>query len=186
MQVLKDEIRNRILVAAENMFYQNGFKNTTTRSIAKEVGISVSNLYLYYDNKEAIFHAITDGFYKFFVEGLEAFLAHKDKDIRNIDVSHAVFKIIKTDQKKFVILADKSQGTKYEGFKIQITEILIKHIQDQLKREFAGDGLIIQILASNFIQGLVEIAKNYKDEAQLENSIGILFKYHMDGMRHLI
>lgn len=61
MQVLKEEIRKKILNAAENIFYQKGFRGATTRSIANEVGISVSNLYLYYENKEAIFYGVTDG-----------------------------------------------------------------------------------------------------------------------------
>lgn len=100
MQVLKDEIRNKILVVAENMFYKKGFKDTTTRSIANEVGISVSNLYLYYENKEAIFYGVTEGFYKYFINNLETFFHHHDKNIKmEVSISKLIQKIIITHQK---------------------------------------------------------------------------------------
>jgi AcrR family transcriptional regulator len=188
MQILKDEIRNKILVVAENMFYQKGFKETTTRSIANEVGISVSNLYLYYENKESIFYGITDGFYKYFITGIETFLDHHDENASMaIKISHFMKKVITIDQKKFVIIAAKSQGTKYEGFKQQIIEILNKHMKEQVNKHLVQDELILYILAQIFIEGIIEIAsKDYKDVCWLKNSINTLIKYHMDGMKHLM
>ncbi|SNT30645.1 transcriptional regulator, TetR family [Anaerovirgula multivorans] len=187
MQILKDEIRNKILDVAENLFYQNGFRDTTTRSIANEVGISVSNLYLYYENKEAIFYGVTDRFYEYFVSGFEAFLDHHDKNITmDVCISHYIRKIISTDQKKFVIITDKSQGTKYEGFKQQIISILSNHMKTQLNNNLVQDELVIYILAKNFFEGIIEIAKNYKNEHWLESNINTLVKYHMKGMGELM
>lgn len=187
MQILKDEIRNKILNVAENIFYQNGFRDTTTRSIANEVGISVSNLYLYYKNKEAIFYGVTDGFYEYFVNGFKTFVNYHDKNNEiNIDISHVFQKIIKANQKKFVIIADKSRGTKHERFKEQIVSILNNHMKSQVNKDLIEDELIIYILAKNFIEGIIEIAKNYKDDVWLEKSINTLVLYHMNGMKHLM
>ena len=188
MQVLKDEIRNKILAAAEDMFYEKGFKETTTRSIAAEVGISVSNLYLYYENKEATFYAVTDGFYSYFIKGAKKFMNHKDAENNKIDeeLSNLIMKIIITDQKKFVIIADKSQGTKYEDFKMQLVKIVQNHMKEQVNKELVQDDLITYILAKNLIEGIIEIAKNYKDKVWLENSIKTLVCYHMNGMKNLM
>lgn len=187
MQILKDEIRNKILVIAEAMFYQKGFKETTTRAIATEVGISVSNLYLYYENKEAIFHGVIDEFYKYFINGLETFFDHHDETIKmKVFISKFIQKIIINDKKKFVILSDKSQGTKYEGFKQQIITILNNHMKAQVNNDLVQDELILYILSKNFIEGIIEIAKHYKDERWLENSINTLVTYHMKGMEHLM
>lgn len=187
MQVLKDEIRNKILTVAEDMFYIKGFKSATTRSIADEVGISVSNLYLYYANKEAIFYGVTDGFFNYFINGLETFLGHDDSDKeKDIEINHVLQKIIISDQKKFVILTDKSEGTKYEGFKHQMIMMLSKHMSSQVKKGIVQDNLIIYILAKNFIEGIIEIAKNYKDEKWLEDNMKILVSYHMHGMKHIM
>ena len=187
MQILKDEIRNKILEAAENIFYEKGFKETTTRSIANEIGISVSNLYLYYKNKEAIFYGVVDEFYRYFVNGLERFFDHHDKNIQmTVSISELIQKIIINDQKKFVIISDKSQGTKYEGFKQQVITILNNHIKAQVNKALVQDELILYILSKNFIEGIIEIAKHYKDERWLENSINTLVTYHMNGMKHLM
>ena len=187
MQILKNEIRNKILIVAENTFYQKGFKETTTRNIATDVGISVSNLYLYYNNKEAIFHGVIDEFYEYFINGLETFFDHHDKNIKmTICISNFIQKIIINNQKKFVILLDKSQGTKYEGFKQQIITILNNHMKVQVDKDLVQDELILYILSKNFIEGITEIAKHFKDKHWLENSINTLVTYHMEGMEHLM
>ncbi|URS74494.1 TetR/AcrR family transcriptional regulator [Clostridium ljungdahlii] len=36
--------------------------------MAKAVGISVSNLYLYYENREVIFTGVVDEFYEYFIK----------------------------------------------------------------------------------------------------------------------
>ncbi|EKQ51490.1 MULTISPECIES: TetR/AcrR family transcriptional regulator [unclassified Clostridium] len=187
MQILKDEIRNKILSIAENMFYQKGFKETTTRSIANEAGISVSNLYLYYENKEAIFYGVIDNFYEFFMNDFEKFFNHNDKNTEmNTTISNLIKRIIVTSHKKFVIITDKSQSTKYEGFKQQIITILNDHMKVQINKNLVQDELILSILSKNFIEGIIEIAKHYEDELWLEKSIRTLVKYHMEGMKHLM
>lgn len=187
MQVLKDEIRDKILKAAENIFYEKGFKDTTTRSIAKEVGISVSNLYLYYENKEAIFIGVVDEFYKYFIKSIEKFFNHQDENIEvSISISSLIEKVIIDHGKKFVIISDKSQGTKYEGFKQHIIMTLNNHMNTQVNKSLVKDELILYILSKNFIEGIIEIAKHYKDERCLQSSINTLVTYHMNGMAHLM
>lgn len=187
MQILKDEIKNKILQVAENIFYEKGFKETTTRSIASQVGISVSNLYLYYENKEAIFIGVIDDFYRDFINSLERFFVHEDKDMNmSTSISTFIQKIIIKDQKKFVIITDKSQGTKYEGFKEQIIGILNNHIKEQVNKDLVQDDSILHILSKNFIEGIIEIAKHYKNDKWLVNSINTLVTYHMKGMEHLM
>ncbi|MBV7271837.1 TetR/AcrR family transcriptional regulator [Clostridium sp. PL3] len=187
MQVLKDEIRNKILLVAEDIFYEKGFKEATTRNIANEVGISVSNLYLYYENKAAIFYGVINEFYKLFMNGLKNFFDHNDNDIEmSVYISAFIEDIVMNNRKKFVIISDKSQGTKYEGFKQQIITALNCHINTQVKKDLVQDQLILYILSKNFIDGIIEIAKNYKDEHWLKNSINILVTYHMNGMKPLM
>lgn len=187
MQVLKDEIRDKILKAAENIFYEKGFKDATTRSIAKDVGISVSNLYLYYENKEAIFIGVIDEFYRYFINSIEKFFGHHNGNIENpISISSVIQKVIINDRKKFVIVSDKSQGTKYEDFKQHVIMALNNHMKMQMNKSLVKNELILYILSKNFIEGIIEIAKHYKDELWLENSINTLVTYHMNGMAHLM
>lgn len=58
MQHTKEEIRNRILEAAEIEFDENGYAGASIRKIVTRAGTSLGNLYRYYANKEELFLSI--------------------------------------------------------------------------------------------------------------------------------
>lgn len=186
MQVLKDDIRNKILFVSEDMFYEKGFNETSTRSIADAVGISVSNLYLYYKNKEAVFAGVIDDFYKNYINGFHTFIDHKDNSDMQMNLGRMLQQIIASDPKKFVILMDKSGSTRYEGVKNQIIENLLLHIKSQLRKDSEYDELVISIIIHNFFEGIVEIAKQYKNEIWLEKAFKTFVMYHMTGISQFI
>ena len=55
MQVLKDDIKRRILDVARQEFYNRGFTRASMRDIASKVGVGVGNLYNYYRSKDDLF-----------------------------------------------------------------------------------------------------------------------------------
>ncbi|MCR5003481.1 MAG: TetR/AcrR family transcriptional regulator [Bacteroidales bacterium] len=55
MQVLKADIEKRILVVSKKLFQEKGFRDTTTRDIAKAADITLSNLYHYFKSKDELF-----------------------------------------------------------------------------------------------------------------------------------
>lgn len=59
-QSLSLDKKSKILQAAKVRFLHYGVSKTTTRDIAEDVGISVSNLYLYFEHKREIVLAIAD------------------------------------------------------------------------------------------------------------------------------
>ena len=183
MQILKDEIRERILASAEGLFYEKGFRETTTRAIANEVGISVSNLYLYFRNKEIILDSLIEAFCASFMHDMRQFFAHRDETEKDIAIGVMLRKIIVEDRKKFVIAVEKSQGSKYADFKDQLIALLRGHILRQIKEEISRDSIIPLIIAKNFIEGIMEIAKNYENEEGLEKRLRLFATYHMSGMQ---
>lgn len=60
MTIPSDEKRQVIRQIATRLFVHQGFENTTTRDIAKEVGISNAALYYYFDSKEELLYQILD------------------------------------------------------------------------------------------------------------------------------
>lgn len=56
-QVLKPEVRERILGAALAAFARGGYATTTMQDIASGAGVAVANLYRYYPSKEELFEA---------------------------------------------------------------------------------------------------------------------------------
>lgn len=52
---MKEGIKIEILKVAKEEFFNKGFSKTSMRVIAKKVGITFSNIYYYYKNKDALF-----------------------------------------------------------------------------------------------------------------------------------
>jgi len=61
----KEEMRALILDAARNLFLEKGYYETSIRNIAEKIEYSPSTIYLYYKEKDEIFHALhQEGFLK--------------------------------------------------------------------------------------------------------------------------
>ena len=58
MQVLKADIRSRVLTVARQQFERKGYSKTSMREIAESAGIGVGNIYNYFTNKDELFHEV--------------------------------------------------------------------------------------------------------------------------------
>ena len=58
MQVLKEDIRGRILAVAGQQFGQKGYSKTSMREIAGAVGVGVGTIYNYFTNKDELFREV--------------------------------------------------------------------------------------------------------------------------------
>ena len=58
MQVLKEDIRGRILTIARQQFEKKGYSKTSMREIAGVVGVGVGNIYNYFRSKDELFHEV--------------------------------------------------------------------------------------------------------------------------------
>lgn len=188
MQVLKKDIQDNIITIAKRLFYNQGFGDTSMRQIADEVDMSVSNLYKYFKNKEDLFSEIVKGYYTQYLANFKKFVSHEEKDNFGSDSNHllaqTIFHSIKTDHVTFVLLMDKSKGTKYAKFKDEVASLLGEHILQGIsatnKQEY-----MVRFLVRNFFNGIVEIAKDYKNDKWAFQNLTILVKYHMSGMQSL-
>lgn len=77
---LEDDRRYQILEAAKACFFQYGFARTRMEDIARAASISRSNLYNFFDNKEAIFVAVGKHLFDLSIERAGAAL-QQDGDI---------------------------------------------------------------------------------------------------------
>jgi len=65
-----EQLRQRIVAAADQLFYQQGYENTSFSDIADEVGISRGNFYYHFKTKDEILNAVIETR----VTGIEAML----------------------------------------------------------------------------------------------------------------
>ena len=71
MQVLKENVKEKIYQTAIEEFYKKGFLKAKMQDIAKKAGISVGLIYSYYNNKEYLFAAIAEPIYKEIIQSIE-------------------------------------------------------------------------------------------------------------------
>jgi AcrR family transcriptional regulator len=185
MQVLKPEIKNKILNVSEQMFFKKGYLKTSTRDIAKKSGISVSNLYKYFKNKEDLFYEITSFFYNNFKKDFNNFINHENENFNLNKIELVVNKlaeIIKNNRIKFVIIFNKSEGTKYENSISELIQIFENHIIENIIKDLIDDFHFLSIIAKNFFMGILDIAKNYKNNQWVDKNLRSLVKYHVAGI----
>ncbi|WP_255314425.1 TetR/AcrR family transcriptional regulator [Bacillus sp. FJAT-26390] len=54
-----EETKRSIIAAAEKLFGERGYESVTIREIAKEAGCSHTTIYIYFQDKEALLHALS-------------------------------------------------------------------------------------------------------------------------------
>lgn len=124
MQTLKSDIRKRILVVSKKLFLKKGYRGTTTRDIAREAGVTLSNLYHYYSSKDELFCQLL----KPATDALDSLLderhGHQGYDIAEIQAEgyaeaslEEYMGIIRRHRSALKLLLFHAQGSSLEGFK---------------------------------------------------------------------
>lgn len=79
-----EERRAQIVAAARSLFAAEGTDNVSMRKIAKQVGITQAAIYQHFENKEAIFFVIIEGFFADLLAALEAAIAQETEPLRRL------------------------------------------------------------------------------------------------------
>ncbi len=191
MQVLKENVKEKIYQAAIEEFYKKGFLKAKMQDIAKKAGISTGLTYSYYNNKEDLFAAIVEPIYKEILQPLENEKGRDSEigDPVNLFEQESAFilQLLRQKREVFLILIDHSKGTKFEKAKDQIINVIKEHIKRQLSPKvnsqiFKIDEAFYHILANNFIEGLLEIARHYQGSLWAENMLKLLTHQYFYGV----
>ena len=156
MQVLKDELRHKILLESEHLFLQRGYDRTSLQMIADKVNISKSNLYHYFKNKEELFYELTE-------EVLSLLLAEKYG---------------------LLLIMEQANGTRYENLRPVMIELIASKIVPMLADE-ENSPMMAQIMARNLVDGTVHILKNRVRPSEVRAGLNQLITYHTQGMHAL-
>ena len=188
-QVLKDEVRSRILTAAEAVFYEKDYRSAKLTEIADRAEVPVALIYTYFKNKEDLFDTIVDSVYVNCESALSEEEALKDgaASERFNQVGERYIHELIRERKKLIILMDNSSGTKHEKAKSELIQQIQKHIELGLRRQSKEeyDPMLAHILASNFTEGLLEIARHYQSERWAGNMLRTLAKCYYKGVESL-
>lgn len=190
MQVLKDELRHKILLEAQHLFLQRGYARTSLQMIADKVNISKSNLYHYFKSKEDLFYELTDGA----AEGLKKLILRLRDKRFNPRTGQREYQVLLTEEVLSLLLAEKyglllileqAQGTRYESLRPGMIDMLAAKIAPLLADE-DNCLLLAQIMAQNLLDGIVLILKNRVRPREVRMNLNRLVEYHTKGMDALL
>ena len=128
MQVLKEEVRQRILKSAKREFRKNGYERSSMRSIATNAKMTVGNLYRYYRCKEDLYGAIIGKLYDE-INKLKSGLPD-NPDTRLTFLLENFKELQKTYSAEWLSLFGGSTGTKYSKITDSIHDILSKTLKE--------------------------------------------------------
>jgi AcrR family transcriptional regulator len=66
----RDDLRQKILTAATELFLDNGYESVSMRKIAEKIEYAPSTIYLYFQDKDAICSAIASEAFEHLIQGL--------------------------------------------------------------------------------------------------------------------
>lgn len=201
MQVLKDDIRRRIVEVARQEFFQLGFTKASMRSIASKVGVGVGNLYNYYHGKDDLFRTVLAPavsacyamFDKYHGEYGQDAVSMTQEDYLHSAVSDYMM-ILKGNRSLLKILLFKAQGSSLENFKSEFAD----RATVQVKSWFANRKLLhpeMNINVSDFMihfhtvcmfAMFEELLTHRIRTVEMERVIEEYIKFEIYGWKHIL
>lgn len=189
MQVLKEEVRERILAAAVQVFYEKDFRSAKMQDIAKLADVSASLLYSYFENKEKLFEDVVSSApfdFDRIAREEELIIADTPSERYQTAAEGPLLNML-AHHKLLVILIDKSQGTAYEHAKDDFVESIERHIRYMMNKRavLRYPDLLAHVLASNFVESLMEVARHYSSENEAREMLALIAQCYYEGVNSL-
>ncbi len=200
MQVLKDYVRNNIMSSARSEFLVKGYTKASMRDIAENAGITVGNIYRYYESKEYLFESIveptfneiTELFHQIHIEPNSPRTRETYLSFRDVFTTQ-LMKILRDNQEEMMILVKCSDGTRYKNVRSQFSDIIEAKVQyfireaTQEKNAEFDKRMISKVVSKSVVDGLTEmlVQNGLKDLGKLEKDIKALMDLYFShfGMR---
>lgn len=203
MPCLKEEIKQSILSSALVNFREQGYTGASMRVIAKNAGISLGNVYHYFENKNDLFNALVEPVYRSyitFINDIDKLLKFGDGSEEGIDSNSNISEVNRIKEKlleicedhyiELLILMDKSSSTKYEDAKQVLIMLLDKILTKKFLPYMKDSGIysrdITYIYSASFIESICIILRKYDGGVQIRLLIDHLIKMFFEELEKRI
>jgi AcrR family transcriptional regulator len=193
-QVLKKELRERILAAALEVFAAQGYAAATMAAIAERAGLGTASLYRYYPGKAELFEAAIP---TELVEGFAELLTRRVRALGTSSLNAAdpsseeMLRFWIQHRLAVVILLDRAEGTAYAHFGEQFVDTLVHLSLEQLSAAHTGASLgeptrfVLRRIFENTRRMLASILEQHVHEHEIRQAIETFWAYQIAGLRGL-
>jgi AcrR family transcriptional regulator len=191
-QVLKEEVRARMLEAALTVFAREGCAGATMAAIAAQAGAGAASLYRYYSSKEALFAAAIP---PEVLQDLGLLLERRVRALARAApgspdrTGEEMFAFLRAHRLAMVVLLDRAQGTAHEGFGARFVESLVRLTAEGLREAHPGlavrgpDRFVLRLIFDNARRALAAILAAHEDERALREALQAFWSYQVAGLR---
>lgn len=196
-QILKEELRARILAAALEVFATRGYTGATMTAIAERAGLGTASLYRYYPGKAELFDAVVtpelaarfEALLERRVRGLAPAVAGEAP--RGGDAADEMLRFWIAHRLAVVILLDRAADTAYAHYGERFVDLLVSGTLAQLRA--AHPGLRVPATARFVLERIFEATRRtlaailaaHADERPLREAIEAFWSYQIPGLAGL-
>jgi len=197
------ETKEKLLISAKKEFLEKGYMKSSLRSICKEAGVTTGALYFFFKDKEDLFTSLvdqplnmlfemTDHYYNKGLESKElmseALNGNYEEDLM---VSRVVIAFLYQYYDEFMLLIQKSQGSKYENCFDEFIALAERHyrlLADEFSKAKGLNGIddhIIHWISHMQIESVVHTLVHNKSEAEAVKNFETVTRYLIAGWMSL-
>ena len=202
MQILKDDIRQRILATAREEFIAHGVRSTSIRTVARKAGIAAGNVYNYFSSKDDLLREVL----RPLIAALHRhILSHNEERHLSIEVFDALDfqneyigamkRMVRLYRPELRLLLFNAEGTSLAGYKERIVEHQLKTGKEYLRLMKARyphinidiSPFFLHIASSMWVNIFCELVEHEDyDESEVNRALEQYAAYSMAGWRELM
>lgn len=186
VQVLKPEVRDRIVAAACEEFFARGYDGASMTGIARRARVSTSNIYRYFPDKSALFDAaLPDELIERHDELLDERIAALLEPIDATDAATELLDFWLEHRLAIAILLDHTGDTTRAGYRHQFVERLVHHVTSQLDTTPSPARLaVLRVVFDNTRRAIAHILRT-DDADTIRDMIETFWSYQIPGLAGL-
>ena len=196
-QVLKPEVRARILDASLRVFAELGFARATMATIAERAGLGSASLYRYYASKGELFDTVITSelaseFERLLVKRVRALAQASARSFApRRDYGQEMLDFWLEHRLAVVVLLDRAQGTAYEPYGQRFVSLLVKSTIEQMRAAEPGIEItaaarfVLTRIFESTRRTLAEILAHTSDQRVLRETIEAFWSYQIPGLHGL-
>lgn len=185
-QVLKPDVRDRIVAAAREEFFTHGYEPASMAGIARRAGVSTSNIYRYFPDKSALFDAaLPDALIERHDELLDERIAALVEPVDASDAATRLLEFWLEHRLAIAVLLDHTGDTTRGQYRHRFVDRLVDHVTATLDQPPTPPQLaVLRIVFDNTRRAIAHMLRA-DDPDTIRDMIETFWSYQLPGLAGL-
>ncbi len=196
------QTKKKLIECAKKEFIEKGFMKASLRNICKNAGVTTGAMYFFFKDKEELFESVVgkqlmelEGTIKihFNLEDrdIEGFINLTPEDLQDdFQAATDILSLLYKYKDEYLLLMEKSQGTKYENIIDNFVQYLYEHYlklyfvmkgYDSEKQLTDEDRFIVHWMSHDQIDIFIHLLTHCDSEEEAKKQLKNMFNYMVGG-----